>query len=94
MATCLLHCDVPNEISDRYQLITLFSAGKRENDELLMCSDWLGVLERVLGADYSPVRLRSLCSCACGVCGHRVMLVCQSIKKQGPVSHQGATHDC
>lgn len=39
-------------------------------------------------------RLRSLCFCACGVRSHRLALECQSIKWRGPVSHQGAVHDC
>lgn len=56
-----------------------------------MCSDLLRGSERVSAC---RGRRRSPEVFMCGVCSHRVMLACQSIKRRGPVSHQGAAPDC
>ena len=80
----------PNEISHGYQQVTLSNATERENDELLMLSDFFCGFKHVSlcrGRGCSPAVFM------CAVCSHHVTLACQSIKWRGPVSHQGAERD-
>lgn len=84
----------PNEIRHRYQQVSLLSTGAAEEDELLMCSDSFRVSKCRLCVKQGAESLRSLCSCVCGVRSYPLVLARQSIKWWGPVSHQGATHDC
>lgn len=84
----------PNEIRHGYQQVSMLSTGAAKDDELLMCSDSFRVSKCRLCVKQGAESLRSLCSCVCGVHGYPLVLACQSVKRWGPVSHQGATHDC
>lgn len=80
----------PNEIRHGYQQVSLLSTGAIEEDELLMWTDLFRVSKCCLCVKQGTESLRSSCSCV----SYPLMLACQSIKWWGPVSHQGATHDC
>lgn len=80
----------PNEIRHGYQQVSLLSTGAIEEDELLMCTDSFRVSKCCLCVKQGAESLRSSCPCV----SYPLTLACQSIKWWGPVSHQGATHDC
>lgn len=81
----------PNEMRHGYQQVSLFSTGE---DELLMRSDSFRVSKCCLCVKQGAESPRTWCSCVCGLHSYPLLLACQSIKGRGPVSHQGATHDC
>lgn len=79
------------DISESHYLVE----ERRRKMSSWMCSDSFCVSKRVFCVSRTRLHARrSSCFLACGVRSHRVTLACQSIKWRGPVSHQGAMHDC